>query len=216
MARGIVLALALFFVEAVSGFVAPVSQSSASSLKAAPLDEMAGVSTELGLDGKVFDPLGLAQINPLIKDSEHYGVFPSVQWLRESELKHGRMAMLAFTGACVQSAGITFPGELLGYYYEKNVNWADGFSSAVKTNPLGMFQIFLFIHVVETKFWPNGAWLGSMERAPGDLGLNIGGKKDDPRAQLKELKNGRAAMIGMMALSAAHFIPGSVPFYSVV
>jgi len=118
----------------------------------------------------------------------------------------------AFVGAVAQSLGAHFPGSLGGFYYEAGVNPFDGFGSAIATNKLGMFQIFLAIHIIETKFWPNGAWLGEMERAPGDLGLNVGNKKDDKRHQLKELKNGRAAMIGIMGLSAAHFIPGSVPF----
>ena len=34
----------------------------------------------------------------------------------------------------------------------------------------------------------------------------------DLRAANKELKNGRAAMVGMMGFFAAHFVPGSVPF----
>lgn len=194
-----------------SAFVAPVAPG-ASALKAAPLDDMVGASTEFGLNGQVFDPLGFGSVHGLLKnDPEHFGVWPSPQWLREAELKHGRMAMLAFTGAVVQSAGVKFPGALGGYYYESGVHWSDGLASAWKTNPVGMLQIFIAIHIIESKFWPEGAWMGYMERAPGDLGLNVGGKKDDPVQQLKELKNGRAAMIGMMAISAAHFIPGSVP-----
>lgn len=73
----------------------------------------------------------------------------------------GWRAVLAFTGAVVQSAGITFPGSLGGYYYQSGVNWVDGFNSAIKTNPIGMAQIFLFVHIIETKFWPRGAWIGT-------------------------------------------------------
>lgn len=203
------MSLLVLGAPAALGFTMAPAARSASGLKAAPIEEMPGVSVEAG--GKVFDPLGFAQINTLIKDSEHYAVWPSTQWLRESELKHGRAAMLGFTGALVQTAGIKFPGELGGFYYE-SVPWSEGFKSACKTNALGMFQIFLAIHIIETKFWPNGAWLGEMERTPGDFGLNFGGKKNDPDSQLKELKNGRAAMIGMMGISCAHYIPGSVPF----
>mmetsp|Transcript_5962 Transcript_5962/g.15522 ORF Transcript_5962/g.15522 Transcript_5962/m.15522 type:complete len:215 (-) Transcript_5962:1055-1699(-) len=207
------LIVALCLVSPAVAFVAPGRAQTAASVKAAPLDDMIGASEEFGLAGKTFDPLGFSTVHALIKDSpEHFGVWPSPQWLREAELKHGRMAMLAFTGACVQSAGYVFPGELGGYYYESGIHWSDGIASAWKTNPVGLIQIFIFIHMVETKFWPTGMWFGEGERAPGDLGLNVGGKKDDPVQQLKELKNGRAAMIGMMALSAAHFIPGSVPF----
>ena len=53
-----------------------------------------------------------------------------------------------------------------------------------------------------------------MTRAPGDLGYRVMRKADNmEEQQTKELKNGRAAMLGIMAFSAAHYIPGSVPFF---
>ena len=62
---------------------------------------------------------------------------------------------------------------------------------------------------------PVGAWAGAMTRDAGDLGYRWDwANKNDLEAQkVTELKNGRAAMIGIMAFSAAHFIPGSVPFF---
>lgn len=94
MARTIALALTLgFFTHLTGAFTAPKASPTASSLHAAPLDGMVGASTEFGLNGEPWDPLGLSTVHDLIKDDvEHYGVFPSPQWLRESELKHGRMA----------------------------------------------------------------------------------------------------------------------------
>ena len=91
---------------------------------------------------------------------------------------------------------------------------ADATSSAFATNPTGMLQILAFIGVTEGIQFPEGAWEGKMARAPGDMGYMFGmGKKDLLTQQVKEVKNGRAAMIGIMAFSAAHFIPGSVPFF---
>ncbi len=53
-----------------------------------------------------------------------------------------------------------------------------------------------------------------MKREPGDLGYRVRRSADVmEEQQIKELKNGRGAMLGIMAFSAAHFIPGSVPFF---
>ena len=37
-------------------------------------------------------------------------VFPHPKWLRESELKHGRIAMLAAIGAYTAQLGLVIPG----------------------------------------------------------------------------------------------------------
>ena len=58
------------------------------------------------LDGSMagdegFDPLGLSNINEVGID---------LYWLREAELKHCRVAMLAVVGLLAQEAGLSFPG----------------------------------------------------------------------------------------------------------
>ena len=50
---------------------------------------------------KGFDPLGLASINELGLDA---------YWMREAELKHCRLAMLAVVGLLAQGAGFVVPG----------------------------------------------------------------------------------------------------------
>ena len=176
-------------------------QQQMTTLKAGA-DEMVGVDVEHKLflgkeDESIYDPLGFAKIHDLIKDDpEHFGVWPSPQWLREAELKHGRVSMLAFVGAIIQGAfGFSWSGSLGGYYYETDKNFfTEALGSSIKTNSFAMAQILLSIWLVESKFYPDGAWLGSMERAPGDLGLNVANTKDDPIQQLKELKNGTLSL----------------------
>merc|ERR1719482_229908 len=56
-----------------------------------------------------WDPIGFSKLHENIQGSEHAGVVPSQQWMREAELKHGRAAML---GIMAFSAAHFIPGSV--------------------------------------------------------------------------------------------------------
>ena len=162
------------------------------------LDGMPGIGKETG--DKAWDPYGFS----LKASSETLG------WFRAAEIKHGRVAMLAFTGFCVQGAGLgnipltpgaaplsSKPFEALGQVP------AAGIAQIVMT--IGLIE--LYSESVKPHYTQGGQ--------PGYLpiiapsGLADGGV--DLRAANKELKNGRLAMIGVMGFFAAAAVPGSVP-----
>ena len=60
--------------------------------------DMPGIQAPIGY----FDPVGYST-----KVSDE-----GMLWFRAAELKHSRVAMLAFTGWCINGAGIHFPGYL--------------------------------------------------------------------------------------------------------
>ncbi|CAM9714761.1 unnamed protein product [Laminaria digitata] len=164
-------------------------------------DGLVGVSTEVG--GKVFDPLGLAElhtINPLVN--------PHPKWLQESEIKHCRICMLAFVGIWAAQAGFIFPG--LDY---EVVPWYDQFSQFAAKNPEGLAQLMLFFAVAEGVTYPGDMWSGGGDRDAGDLGLFLKkpSPKDFEKLRLQELKNGRLAMLSVAACASEHWIPGAVP-----
>merc|ERR1712187_1075984 len=85
-----------------------------------------------------------------------------------------------------------------------------------KVAVLGIVQISVFAMLVEGRWSSHEAWIGQMDREPGDLGfdpLKLTKKPgfDLKKKQLSELKNGRLAMIGVASMAANQAIPGSVP-----
>ncbi|CAM9503408.1 unnamed protein product [Ascophyllum nodosum] len=193
-----------------SAFMAPAAfRPTSSSLKAtttsmSSMDGQIGISNEAG--NKVFDPLGLAELHKINPD-----VNPHPKWLQESELKHGRICMLAFVGIITAQLGIYFPG--LGY---EAVPWYQQFDEFVAKNPVGLLQLVLFFAVMEGYYYPGDFWSGGGEREAGDYGLYLKKPTQEKLDQLRlsELKNGRLAIFAVAAFASEHWISGSVPALS--
>merc|ERR1712216_875365 len=90
--------------------------------KMAFIDTLEGTGEETG--GEIWDPLDIAGS---VGDE-------ALMWFRASELKHGRVAMLATVGYLTGAAGITFPGEIAKGVSFESVNQA-AFSARGPTCP---------------------------------------------------------------------------------
>jgi hypothetical protein len=167
---------------------------------------MVGASVEIS-GGNVHDPFGFLELHKLAPD-----VMPHAKWLRESELKHCRIAMLASVGAFTAQYGLVIPG------FSAVPDPVENLTKFVTEFPLGFSQILFAIGLIEGAYFPGDFWYGKGERAAGEmgydpLGLSKNRTEEKKRTlQLKELKNGRLAMMAMAAYTAEHWIPGSVPF----
>lgn len=169
------------------------------------MSDMVGASVEVN-GGKVYDPLGVLNLHNVAPTA-----FPHPKWMRESELKHCRAAMLATVGVFATQFGPTIPG------YTAVANPVENLNLFVLNQPLAFAQIILAIGIIEGNFFPGDFWFGKGDREAGDLGYDPIGyfkKKSDAektKLRLQELKNGRLAMMAMAAFTSEHWIPGSVP-----
>ena len=177
-----------------------------------------------------YDPLNLAEAEFWDQSNE-----ATIGFLRQAEIKHGRVAMAAFVGYCVHAQGIQFPAHIPGTYTTTSPAelW-----DQVPTN--GQLQIIFFIGFLE--FWSElgervglaphymrggkpGAFNSFKDnqkalQLPHPVPFNLFDpfkfSKNKTPAQkkdglLKEINNGRLAMIGLMGFLAESKVPGSVP-----
>jgi hypothetical protein len=199
MIKAVALLLAGLATSAIA--FAPSKQSSASvTLNLEPITNTGANFPETF--GKAWDPLGL------MTSLDDRGV----RWFQASEVKHGRIAMMATLGWMSQVSGFHFGGMLSttdGISFE-DVSKVAPFESFSKVPDAGIYQILFIIGAVEgyqEMRQPHFIYGG----LPGDLGAARAKDSAMPRLQAVEIKNGRLAMIGMASFFSAVALPGSVP-----
>ena len=185
-------------------FISFSCQGASTQLAAADLDSMAGSTSPI----KNFDPLNLANV----------GSDETLAWFRAAELKHGRVAMLAFTGYVVQSQGFHFPGMLSGDVSFDSLSSMKPFEAWDSVPDAGKAQILFLIFVGELASESQGTHYMKGGSTPEVVfpKFDFSGIDADvlKTKQNRELNNGRLAMIGIMSFIAANNIPGSVPALS--
>jgi len=167
----------------------------------------------INLDGTMvgdvgFDPFYLSSIE---KDFSGFiqppqwesKAIPTLYWMREAELKHGRVCMLAWFGWIAVDGGfgspLRFPGDI---YSVANVpNSYEAHDIIVSQGSLG----FLLVAIAFVEFCTGAVLVevarGENDREAGDYKLDpLGFLKDKSeeeanKMKLRELKNGRLAML---------------------
>jgi hypothetical protein len=207
---------------------APSKQGSASTQLASSKDELQAFAEKCNPVVKFFDPMGLAE-----GDFWDMGSDATIAWLRQSEIKHSRVAMAAFVGYCVQSNFVfPWPQHLDGTgspatSLSPEQQW-DAIPEAAK------WQIFGLIGLLEVWDETGGGTLPHYlkGRQPGkypsaqnfrdnvhfalDLYDPFGfskNKSDEAKARglVAETNNGRLAMLGIFGFLSADKMSGSVP-----
>lgn len=228
-----VVAALLFSLLGASSAFAPATtpRSTMAPLEMSALDSVFGVSVETG--GKC-PPLGAA----LLEDAK-----PSaVKWFQNAEIKHGRIAMVATIGFMVQKFGVHFPlyfgptGSNV-FHPASDEAWMISRSSGVTfsdiaaASPLeaikmvpgaGWLQILFIAGWFEATAYYKQYTPGYEDAIPGDYGYDpLGFTKREggfesaelKSLRLKEIKNGRVAMMTIAAWASNEAIPGAFPLW---
>jgi hypothetical protein len=163
-------------------------------------EDALGAQEPLGL----FDPLGLLEG----ADEARFNR------LRNVEIKHGRIAMLAFVGNLVPRAGIYLPGniDMSGDSFD---SYPPGLAAVFGDDAApaaGLGQIFLFAGLLELFVMKDvtgeSEFVGDF-RNGFDFGWDTFGEETKLRKRAIELNNGRAAMMGILGLMMHEMIEGN-------
>ncbi|GMH71235.1 hypothetical protein TL16_g05596, partial [Triparma laevis f. inornata] len=186
------LPLLSLLLTSATAFLPPISSTMSSTSLSAKSQALPFMSRPPLLDGSMagdvgFDPLGLSNIDDVGID---------LYWLREAEIKHARVAMLAVAGILQ----VEIFGPAPGCEMATTKSQMDAFWQLWNAHP----QYIAFGLIMITVF----EWIGGIaatsgresgDRDPGDFYLDpLGFRKGDPekfeRLKVQEIKNGRLAM----------------------
>ena len=219
----IIAALAL---SGAAAYVAPVAPKATSSLAASKDEVIALAEANPDFLGKAigfWDPLGAL-------DSNFWGLGNegTIGYLRHAEIKHGRVAMAAFLGYMAGATElVSGPHKILPYRgYEPGLTPPEQWDAI----PLyGKLQILVIVGMLESygellpQHYTKGGVPGyypPIKGARPEILLNLWDPfnfmaRMTPEAKkaglVKEINNGRLAMLGIFSLISEARVPGSVP-----
>jgi hypothetical protein len=188
----------------------PVARAGAVRMGAS---DMPGIGPETG--DKIFDPLGFTK----------FGSEKTLAWYRASELKHGRVCMLASVGIAYTALGLPlFGGKIAldGTTFASLGAAKDPWAAFDAVPASGKLQMLLVIGALEfaseysKPHYLSGGTPGKIMVGGYPLFDPIGfmSKLTPEQKAYKlesEIKNGRLAMIGVAGFFAAHWSPNAVP-----
>ena len=186
------LAVLASLISAATAF-APAKQAAVKTTSLNAFEDELGVQPPLGF----FDPFGL--LNGA--DEERF------DRLRYVEIKHGRIAQLAFLGNILPRAGVHLPGNIdySGHSFDSYPNGIAAIKGPDSIPFNGVGQIICFIGFLEITFMKDVPGTGN--EFVGDLRngwIDFGWDEFDEETKLQkraiELNNGRAAMFGILGL----------------
>jgi len=215
----------------------PLSSGARAVVKMESKAELEALALKLNPVVGYWDPMNLADY-----DQFSVGQEASIGFLRQAEIKHGRVAMAAFVGFCVQSNGIYWPWALNGDGVTHAQISAAG-APAAQWDALptsAKVQILLFIGFLEImgensyileqsgqKHYMKGGKAGFYPSFQGIFPHPVPFDLFDPfklsknaspekkaKGLLAEINNGRLAQLGIMAFVSESRVPGSVPLLS--
>ena len=152
--------------------------------------------------GQTWDPLNLA------KTPEKF------ERLRYVEVKHGRIAMLAFLGHVTVGSGARFPGQLSNGLQMSDIK-GTGFEALSQAGPDAIAVIFLtcgFLELRVMKEVVKGEFPGDLRNGLFKEGWDSFSDLDKQRKINIELNNGRAAMMGILGCMV-HEMLGVSPYF---
>jgi len=220
------LAIATTLAASAAAFAPASVQKQTTALNAA-MDDLEAIATKSNPVLNYYDPLQLASTSIFEEDND-----ATIAFLRHAEIKHGRVAMAAFVGYIAQSNGFLFPwpqntaGVMIDSSLSPPEQW-DALPDAAK------WQIILFVGFLEWfseaagTHYMRGGVPGKYPKfsdhpeavfhpVPFNLfdpfGLSRNASPEKKEAGLiKEINNGRLAMIGIMGFLAEQKVEGAVP-----
>ena len=174
-------------IAAASAF-APVQQG-AKTTSLNSFEDALGAQAPLGF----FDPLGLVEDG----DQEKF------DRLRYVEIKHGRVAMLAVVGYLIEQAGVRLPGAI-SYDGTTFADIPAGFDALAAIPSAGFLQMFGFVGILEVFVMQDvqgtGEFVGDFRNGFIDFGWDTFDEETKLSKRAIELNQGRAAMMGILAL----------------
>jgi hypothetical protein len=191
------LAVVASLLASAAAFAPATKSASSSALKA--FENELGAQPPLGF----FDPLSLVADGDQAKFDR----------LRYVEVKHGRIAQLAFLGYLATWGGLRLPGDI-DLSGTKFTDIPAGFAALTTISTSGVAQLLIFIGMLEIGFWKQtaGSFPGDFSASPAPVGF-LGNPTEEEKMTLRaqELNQGRAAMMGILGCMVHEQLDGK-PF----